>query len=57
MPETCHILITATGHPVIRRGTVILPNVELRRFVTNDWKLGTANYKYVDSKGKWHEIK
>lgn len=62
MPKTCHILITATGYPIIKWpqgggiGPVIPPNVDLRMVVTEDWKSGTANYKYVDDKGNWHEI-
>ena len=62
MPKNCHILITATGYPTTNWppyggvGPVIPPNTELRIVVTEDWKSGTANYKYVDSKGAWHEI-
>lgn len=62
MPKNCHILITATGYPITKWphgggiGPVILPNAELRMVVTEDWKSGTANYKYCDSNGEWHEI-
>lgn len=62
MPKNVHILVTATGHPSVHWpshagiGPVILPNVELRMVLTEDWKSGTANYKYVDKKGNWHEI-
>ena len=62
MPKTCHILITATGYPIIKWpqgggiGPVIPPNTELRMVVSEDWKSGTANYKYIDSKGNWNEI-
>jgi hypothetical protein len=62
MPKSCHILITATGHPMIKWpqgagiGPVIPPNVDLRMVVTEDWKSGTANYNYCDDQGKWHEI-
>lgn len=62
MPKSCHILVTATGHPMIKWpqgggiGPVIPPNVELRMVLNEDWKSGTANYKYMDSKGMWHEV-
>ncbi len=62
MPDTCHILITATGYPIIKWpqhggvGPVIPPNSDLRMVVGDDWKSGTANYHYLDSKGGWHEI-
>ena len=63
MPKSCHILITATGYPIIKWpqgggvGPVIPPNVELRMVVTDDWKTGTADYRYLDSAGAWHEVK
>lgn len=56
MPKNCHILITATGHQIIKGPPVIPTNVELRMIVTEDWKSGTANYKYFDKEGNWHEI-
>jgi hypothetical protein len=62
MPESCHILVTATGYPVIKWpqgggvGPVIPPNVELRLVLSEDWKSGTANYKYRDGSGNWDEI-
>ena len=62
MPRNVHILVTATGYPDVRWpihggvGPVILPNVDLRMVLTEDWKSGTANYKYVDADGVWHEI-
>lgn len=62
MPKVCHILVTATGYPVIHWphsggvGPVIPHNVELRMVLSEDWKSGTANYKYIDSKGVWHEV-
>lgn len=63
MPKNCHILITATGYPVVKWpqgggiGPVIPPNTELRMVVSEDWKSGTANYKYLDGGGNWHEVK
>ena len=62
MPKNCHILVTATGYPIVKWpqgggvGPVLPPNVELRMVLTEDWKTGTANYKYQDSKGNWHEV-
>ncbi|PKM45216.1 MAG: hypothetical protein CVV05_07560 [Gammaproteobacteria bacterium HGW-Gammaproteobacteria-1] len=62
MPKNCHILVTAIGHPMIKWpqgggvGPVIPPNVELRMVLGEDWKSGTANYKYQDGKGSWHEV-
>jgi len=63
MPKNCHILVTAQGYPEIKwpkgagLGPVILPNFELRMVLTENWKSGTANYKYQDNSGRWHEIK
>ncbi|WP_349921178.1 DUF1842 domain-containing protein [Aeromonas veronii] len=63
MPKQCHILVTAQGYPIIKWpqhagiGPVILPNFELRMVLSEDWKSGTANYKYLDNQQKWHEVK
>jgi hypothetical protein len=63
MPKNVHILIVATGYPVVHWpphggiGPVILPNVHLRMVLNGDWKSGTANYQYQDSKGNWQEVK
>ena len=62
MPRNVHILITAAGYPILHWppwggvGPVIPPNVELRMVLEEDWKSGTANYKYVDDNSNWHEI-
>jgi hypothetical protein len=62
MPRNVHILVTAIGYPIIHWppwggvGPVIPPNVDLRMVLEEDWKSGTANYKYVDDNGNWHEI-
>lgn len=62
MPSKTHILVTATGYPDIHWpphggvGPVLLPIVHLRMVLTEDWKSGTANYKYLDAKGEWQEI-
>lgn len=36
---------------------MIQPNFELRMVLSEDWKSGTANYKYQDSHQVWHEVK
>ncbi|MCX7923147.1 MAG: DUF1842 domain-containing protein [Clostridia bacterium] len=62
MPNVCHILVTATGYPIVKWpvgggvGPIIQPNTELRMVLSEDWKSGTANYKYLDAQGQWHEI-
>lgn len=58
MPRNVHILVVATGYPIIHWpphggiGPVILPNVNLRMVLTEDWKSGTANFQYLDANGK-----
>lgn len=62
MPNNCHILVTATGTPIVKWpqgggiGPVLPINVDLRMVLTEDWKTGKANYKYQDSKGNWQEV-
>ncbi|NER82595.1 MAG: DUF1842 domain-containing protein [Leptolyngbya sp. SIO1D8] len=62
MPDNTHILVVATGYPVIHWppysgvGQVIPPNAELRMLLSRDWKSGTANYKYLDNQGDWHSM-
>jgi predicted secreted protein len=62
MPHNVHILVTATGYPIIQSSPqggispVISPNVNLRMVLSEDWKLGTANYKYIDNNGNWHTV-
>lgn len=62
MPNDTHILMVLTGYPVINWpphagiGPVIMPNVELRMVLSDDWKSGVANYRYQDNNGNWHEI-
>ena len=62
MPKNCHILVMATGTPIVKWpqgtgvGPVMATNCELRMVLTEDWKSGTANYKYMDANGNWHEI-
>ena len=63
MPDITHILVTASGYPIIHWppyggiGPVILPNVELRMVLDKDWKSGTANYKYRYNDDEWKSIK
>ena len=63
MPRNCHILVTATGYPVNRWplhggvGPVLPASFDMKMILTEDWKSGTANFKYMDGRGKWHEIK
>jgi hypothetical protein len=63
MPRIVHILVVATGYPDIHWpphggiGPVIPPKVHLRMVLKENWKSGTANYQYLDSKGNWHNIK
>ena len=62
MPKNTHILVVLTGYPIIKWpphggvGPVILPNLHARIVLTEDWKTGTANFSFIDSKGKWHEF-
>ena len=62
MPKNCHLLVIATGYPIIKWphhggiGPVLQPNVHLRMVLTEDWKTGTATYQYVTPDGKWHEV-
>lgn len=62
MPKNTSILIVATGYPIILWphhagiGPVIMPNVDLRIVLENNWEAGTANYKYLDQNGTWHVV-
>ena len=62
MPDVTHVLITATGYPIIHwppqagLGPVILPNVQLQMVLEGDWKSGTANYKYIDNNNQWQSV-
>ena len=62
MPDTTHILVTATGYPILPWptyggiGQVLLTNVQLQMVLNKDWKSGTANYKYLDQEGNWQSI-
>jgi len=63
MPRNVHILVVLTGYPPVHWpvhggiGPVIPPNVDLRMVLEENWQSGTANYKYLDAKGNWVEIK
>jgi hypothetical protein len=62
MPKSCHILVTATGYPIVSWpkgggvGPVLQPNADLRMVVTDDWESGTATFRYLDAKGNWQEV-
>lgn len=62
MPKTTHILVVATGYPIIHwpahagHGPVLLANMQLRMVLENDWKSGTANFSYQAPSGQWVEI-
>ncbi len=61
-PNSYQILITATGKPIVKWpneggiDTLASTNVDLEMVISNDWKTGTANYKYMNCAGKWSEI-
>ena len=58
MPRVVHILVVATGYPVVPHGGIGLvePNADLRMVLDEGWKSGTADYKYRDDGGKWVDI-
>jgi len=62
MPNTTHIQIVATGYPDFSypvyggNKPVQTPNVELVMVLNEDWKTGTANYRYLNSAGQWQEM-
>jgi len=62
MPKKTHILVTASGTPAIQWprhagiGPVLLPNLELRMVLEEDWSRGVANWKYQGADGQWHEF-
>jgi hypothetical protein len=61
MPKNTHILVTATGVPLVKWpphggiGPVLQPVLHLRMVLENDWKSGTANFSYF-ANGHWHEV-
>jgi len=63
MPKNTHILIVATGYPMVHWpshsgvGPVLPPNVHLRMVLSENWKSGTANYSYQNPAGKWTNIR
>jgi hypothetical protein len=62
MPKITHILVTATGYPIVDFpphagiGPVLMPNTQLRMVLEGDWKSGTADYQYLTSTGEWHSV-
>jgi hypothetical protein len=61
--DSSYIIIAVHGYPPVMGPSISLgnniqlPNCDLRMIVSDDWKSGTANYKYLDSEGIWHDIK
>ena len=58
MPRVVHILVVATGYPAVPHGGIglVQANADLRMVLEEDWKSGTANYKYRDDGGNWVDI-
>jgi hypothetical protein len=62
MPNSTHILLVLTGYPNIKWpkgggiGPVIMPNLEVRLVLNDDWKSGTGNFTYTDNEGEKQEI-
>lgn len=62
MPDETHILVVATGVPVVAWpphggvGPVLPPNFHLRMVLARDWSSGTAYYRYQNAEGAWIEV-
>lgn len=62
MPQRTHILVTATGHPLVKWpehggiGPVLMPNMNLRMVLEDTWQSGTASYSYLDPEGRWQSV-
>lgn len=62
MPKNTHIQIVLTGYPDVTWpplggvGPVMQHNAELLMVLNDDWKTGTANYRYMTSNGTWKEM-
>jgi uncharacterized protein DUF1842 len=61
MPKNTHILVVAEGDQSSTRqrstgSSQAQPNVELRMVLADDWKSGTASYKYRSGDGEWKEV-
>ena len=62
MPDTSHILVTLTGHPVVNWpqfggiGPVVAPNLNLRMVLDADWQRGTATFQYLTAAGTWEQV-
>lgn len=63
MKESHKVVATLTGYPVVvwppsaGIAPVEPPNTHLLMVLASDWKTGTATFSFMDSAGKWHEIK
>jgi hypothetical protein len=62
MPRRTHILVTATGVPMVKWpehggiGPVLMPNLNLRMVLEDGWQTGTATYNYLDPEGRWQTV-
>ena len=62
MPDNTHILVVLNGYPNVHMpphggiGPVLQPNADVRMVLNDDWKTGTATYRYQDAQGTWHEV-
>jgi len=62
MPNNTHILVVLNGYANNNNptnttfSTTQQPNCELRMILNDDWKTGTATYRYRDTQGTWHEV-
>lgn len=62
MPDTSHILITATGYPAVSwpahggTGPIIPANLQLRMVLDADWQRGTATFQYLSPAGAWERV-
>ncbi len=54
------ITASLTGYPDAPLGSglapILLPDLEVNLVLAQDWKSGTASYRYRDVQGKWHFI-
>lgn len=62
MPKNCHIQILLTGTPIADTqphggpGQLPAPVISMVIVLTEDWKSGSANIKYLNSAGVWVEL-
>jgi len=62
MPKNCHIQLLLTGTPIVKTppyggiGPVLEPVISMVIVLTEDWKSGGANIKYLNEAGQWVEL-